>query len=232
MQFAGAVLQATHPHRQRRIKLSTYGDYQQRLHQLVARSELKALEASRSAQRMGRVAPVRHKCFISYHGADIAEVTAFVERFNEVFIPRVVGASDSDHFSDPVDSKTEEYIKQQIGAKYLSDSSVTLLYVGSCTWSRKFVDWEISSSLRNDPVNKRNGLLAITPPDNSTNRLPSRFSANYQRDHESYAGYIYYPTTDAALRTAINDAFAARTNAGRIALIDNTAALRRQNSAC
>ena len=34
---------------------------------------------------------MRHKCFLTYHAADIDEVTSFVEDFNGVFIPRVVG---------------------------------------------------------------------------------------------------------------------------------------------
>ncbi len=173
---------------------------------------------------------VRHKCFVAYHGADIDAVTDFVETFNDVFIPRVVGVSDSDHFKDPIDSKDEEYIKAQIGSKYLSDSSVTILFVGNCTWARKYVDWELSSTLRDDLVNKRNGLLAITPADNSHNKLPDRFSDNYVKDGESYARYQYYPTSTSLLRGWIEDAFGARTT--RAHLIKNTRSLRRLDSSC
>src|SRR5581483_7128023 len=146
-----------------------------------------------AAQR-GTPAPVRHKCFVSFHTPDIDEVTDFVEAYNDVFIPRVIGVSDSDQFKDPVTSDDEEYIKSQIGAKYLSDSTVTILYVGRCAWARKYIDWELSSSLRNDSVNKRNGLLAVTPADRSTNTLPSRFSDNFASDDSKYARYYYYPT--------------------------------------
>jgi hypothetical protein len=203
---------------------------EKRLREAVQKAELSYEFAKRAAAREGRAAPVRHKCFISYHGADIDAVTDFVEDFNDVFIPRVVGVSDSDHFKDPVNSEDEEYIKAQIGAKYLSDSTVTILYVGQCAWARKYVDWELSSSLRNDPVNKRNGLMAITPADRSTNKLPARFADNWAKDDSKYARYYYYPQFDASLRAWIEDAFKARDS--RASLIDNSRALRKINSQC
>ncbi|WP_372493341.1 TIR domain-containing protein [Janibacter melonis] len=36
----------------------------------------------------------------------------------------------------------------RIRTKYLGDSSVTIVLVGSCTWARRYVDWEVYSSLR------------------------------------------------------------------------------------
>lgn len=201
-----------------------------RLKQLVSEAELSYAVAQRVAAARGATVPVRHKCFISYHGADIDGVTAFVETFNGVFIPRVIGVSDSDHFQEPVSSQDEDYIKDQIGSKYLSDSTVTILYVGKCTWARKYVDWELSSSLRNSPVNKRNGLLAITPVDRSTNTLPGRFADNFDSDDTKYGRYYYYPTAEASLRAWIEDAFSART--ARAHLVDNTRRLRKHNAAC
>lgn len=203
---------------------------EKRLREAVQKAELSYEFAKRAAAREGRTAPVRHKCFISYHGADIDAVTGFVEDYDDVFIPRVVGVSDSDHFKDPVNSEDEEYIKAQIGAKYLSDSTVTILYVGQCAWARKYVDWELSSSLRNSPINKRNGLMAITPADRSTNTLPSRFADNWAQDDSKYARYYYYPTTASSLRDWIEDAFKARDS--RASLIDNSRALRKINSQC
>lgn len=203
---------------------------QKRLVEAAQKAELSYEFAKKAAAREGRAAPVRHKCFVTYHGADIDGVTDFVEDFNDVFIPRIIGVSDSDHFKDPVNSEDEEYIKSQIGSKYLSDSTVTILYVGSCTWSRKYVDWELSSTLRGGVVNKRNGLLAITPADRSTNTLPSRFADNFAKDNSKYARYIYYPQSESALRSSIEDAFQARES--RANLIENKRALRKINSPC
>lgn len=202
-----------------------------RLLEAVNKAERSYELAKVAAARQGTTAPVRHKCFVSYHGNDIDGVTDFVESFNDVFIPRVVGVSDSDHFSDPVSSTDEEYIKSQIAARYLSDSTVTILYVGRCTWARKYVDWELSSSLRNDPVNRRNGLMAITPADRTQNTLPTRFADNWSGNNaQSYARYYFYPTTSSSLRSWLEDAFQARDD--RADLIDNTKSLRRYNSVC
>lgn len=207
----------------------TYHQKLARLKEVAQRAELSYEVEKAFARQRGSTTPVRHKCFISYHGVDIDGVTKFVEDFNNVFIPRVVGVSDSDHFKDPVTSEDEEYIKAQIGSKYLSDSTVTIMYVGACTWSRKYVDWEISSSLRNSPVNKRNGLMAITPADRSENTLPTRFRDNWDKD-KKYARYYYYPRSTDSLRSWIEDAFTARDT--RSDLIDNSRSLRQRNSAC
>lgn len=209
--------------------MSTY-DQQKRLREAVRQAERSYELAKRSAARTGRAAPIRHKCFISYHGADIDDVADFVETFNDVFIPRVVGVSDSDHFKDPVNSEDEEYIKSQISAKYLSDSTVTILFVGACTWARKYVDWELSASLRNDSVNKRNGLMAITPADRSKNKLPARFTDNWSTGDSKYGRYYYHPRSEDRLRDWIEDAFKSRDQRAR--LIDNTRALRKNNSRC
>lgn len=203
----------------------------QRLLDLSIQAEASYAAAKRQALFRGAVAPVRHKCFVSYHGADIDEVTAFVEEFKDVFIPRVVGASDSDHFRDPVSSQDENYIKEQIGKKYLTDSTVTILYVGRCTWSRKYIDWELSSTLFNGKVNKRSGLMAVLPPGATSGTLPARFGDNWQDSSQrSYARFYTYPTSRDSLRLWIEDAFAARQS--RAELIDNSRALRRSNSAC
>lgn len=204
-------------------------EQRKRLMEAVSKAEMSYILAKAAATRAGSAQPVRHKCFVTYHGADIDAVTTFVDKFADVFIPRVIGASDSDNFSDPVNSQDEEYIKDQIGSRYLSDSTVTILFMGQCTWSRKFVDWELSSTLKNGAVNKRNGLMAITQSDKVAHTLPARFADNL-KDSEKYARYYYYPTTDSQLRSWIEDAFRARTS--RAHLIDNTRTLRKINSSC
>src|SRR4051812_6301846 len=112
------------------------------------------LAALRAEQRVTKA--VRRKCFISFHAGDADEVTAFVERFEEVIIPKVLGVTDDDPW---VNSINTDYIMDKVREKYLTDSTVTIVMVGRCTWARKYVDWEIYSSLRNDKNNRRNGLL-------------------------------------------------------------------------
>jgi hypothetical protein len=169
----------------------------------------------------------RHKCFVSYHVADIDEVTKFLDDFGSEFIPRSVGVTDDDDF---VKSTDTEYIKRRIREEYLSDSTVTIVLLGTCTWSRKFVDWELSSSLRDDSVNKQSGLLAMPLPSrNNSATLPARVGDNWFTDDSagSYAEYQSYPTSLAGLRASIELAFAART-----AKADNTRPLRTVNATC
>ena len=102
---------------------------------LAQRSRLYAAVA---AAELRKTAHVRHKCFLSYHAEDTDEVTEFIDRFSDIFIPKVIGVSDDAPF---VDSTDTDYIMECIREKYLSDSTVTIVLVGKCTWSRKFVDW-------------------------------------------------------------------------------------------
>ena len=172
----------------------------------------------------------RHKCFVSYHVDDIDEVTTFLDKFGSEFIPRSVGVTEEDDF---VNSDNAEYIKRRIREEYLTDSTVTIVLLGECTWSRRFVDWEISSSLRNDTANKRSGLLAIPLPSmNNTSRLPDRVKDNYVEGDtaESYALYKSYPTSAASLRSNIESAFSARSTKG--SKVDNRRELRQRNGTC
>jgi hypothetical protein len=177
-----------------------------------------------------KVDATRHKCFVSYHVDDVDEVTTFLDSFGSEFIARSVGVTDEDDF---VDSTDTEYIKRRIRDLYLTGSTVTIILLGRCTWARKFVDWEISSSLRDDSVNKRSGLLAMPLPsmDNSS-KLPARISDNWVTDDvaASYAVYASYPTTANVIRARIEEAFTART--AKADKVNNARDLRQNNAAC
>lgn len=188
----------------------------------------------REVQRIAELASLRksdstrHKCFISYHVADLAEVETFVDDFGSEFIPRSVGVTEEDDF---VDSSDTEYIKRRIREKYLADSTVTIVLLGKGTWGRKFVDWEISSSLRNDTVNRRSGLLAIPLPSmNNSANLPARIRDNWVDGDQaaSYASYRSYPSSLQGLRNDIESAFQARSSKGH--LVDNSRPLRQRNA--
>jgi len=55
-------------------------------------------------------------------------------------------------------------IRQKIRDEYLRDSTVTIVLIGSETWKRKHVDWEIGASIRSTQYNSRSGLLGILLP--------------------------------------------------------------------
>src|SRR5262245_60081545 len=156
---------------------------------------------------------VRHKCFLTYFSEDAEEVLGFVKEFEEVFIPKSVGISEDDPW---VNSDDDDYVMDVIRDEYLADSTVTIALIGGCTWSRKFVDWEIYSSLRRDRNNRLNGLLAIQLPSAaaSSPSLPDRLNKNVIRDASGgdvgYARYWVYPSSTSHLRAWIDDAFNAR----------------------
>jgi hypothetical protein len=173
---------------------------------------------------------VRHKCFVSFHQADELEVEKFIEAFESVFIPRVLGVSDED--VELIDSTDTGYVMDQIREKYLTDSTVTIALVGKCTWARRYVDWEVYSTLRNDSKNRRSGLLAITLPsaaDYSGKKLPPRVDDNVNGS-DGYARWYKYPASASSLQSCIEEAFQARTS--KASLIDNTRERKKYNSQC
>ena len=93
---------------------------------LQARIDLR--EARLAHQLTEAQKAVRHKCFVSFHQEDETEVEKFIDDFEDVFIPRILGVSDEDDF---IDSNDTEYVMDQIREKYLTDSTVTIVLVGS-----------------------------------------------------------------------------------------------------
>lgn len=180
-----------------------------------------------------KVDNTRHKCFVSYHAADRVEVEDFLDEFGSEFIAKTVGVTDEDDF---IDSDDTGYIMDRIRTRYLGDSSVTIVLVGSCTWARRYVDWEVYSSLRSSKHSKVNGLLAIQLPSMSGVRttLPGRVNDNVERDVNKddvgYARWMAYPTSRSQLRSWIDGAYNARTS--RSTLIDNTRARRTRSASC
>jgi hypothetical protein len=189
------------------------------------------LRLQRLAERAARKSsdPARHECFVSYHVDDEDEVATFIDDFGSVFIPTVIGVTDDDDF---VDSDDTDYIMDQIREKYLSDSTVTIVLIGRCTWSRRFVDWEIYSSLREYKDYGISGLMGITLPsvaNDPDRQLPPRLDDNVDGD-KGYARWWKYPSSAASLRGLIQKAFDARES--KTHLIDNSRARMKYNSQC
>ncbi|WP_445279902.1 TIR domain-containing protein [Streptomyces sp. DSM 118148] len=200
-------------------------DYQNRM------AQARLTEISRQLEYKAD-SPVRHKAFLSYHAVDAEEVLAFVESFGDYFIPRAIGVSEDDPV---INSEDSDYIMDRIRTKYLADSTVTIVMVGKCTWARKFVDWEIYSSLRQDKVNRLNGLMAIQLPSGKSagGTLPARVNDNVIREDGKdigYARYYAYPNGGATLQSWIQDAYDGRRTRNR--LIRNGRARKKINSYC
>lgn len=150
---------------------------------------------------------VRHKCFLSYHKDDQAQVDKFIKTFDDghdAFIMRGIRTPE-----DLINSDDTTYVMSEIRKRFLKDSTVTIVLLGACTWARKFVDWEIQSSLRQPANGLPNGLLGIIlDEDKSSAKLPDRFKLNKD---SGYAGFHSYPAGPYTLAGWIDEAYVART---------------------
>lgn len=134
-----------------------------------------------------------HKVFISYHHANDQKYRNDFEKLfhdnHQILISKSVQMGDIDP-----NLKTET-IRQKIRDEYLRDSTVTVVLIGSETWKRKHVDWEISSSLRHSESNPRSGLIGILLPTHpsygqktyDSHTIPPRLYDN----HENKFAQIY-----------------------------------------
>lgn len=157
----------------------------------------------------------RHRVFVSYYHA---EDQGYRERFERLFsdiYDRYVSESVKMGDIDPT-LKTET-IRQKIRDEYLRDSTVTVVLVGAHTWQRKFVDWEIGSSIRQTQYNSRSGLFGILLPTyprplgepNTYNRytIPPRLHDNI---HCGYAQLKKWSDDPDTVQSWIHEAFKRR----------------------
>ncbi len=159
---------------------------------------------------------IRRKCFISYHHADQAWVDRFVKEFdhnNNLLIARGLGQSMA---QDIINSRDPDYVMRRIRELYISDSTVTLVMLGKCTWARRYVDWEIQASLRAPQNGLPNGLLGIKLPTFTEGTpFPERFNQNLlhkdRGETDCFARHMPYPQSSNSLWQAIEAAFQRRT---------------------
>jgi hypothetical protein len=179
----------------------------------------------------GIIVPVRRKVFVSYFRADRPEVEEFVSNWAEtqkVFIPQIIGA-----FGRGIINSTDtEYVIGRIRTEHIADATVTMVLVGSCTHSRRHVDWEIQASLRQGENSPPNGLLGIVlPSQGKWANPPPRFKMNWVPENRGgYARYYVAPRSAEELRSCIEDAFRARTS--RASLIKNPREAMTNNARC
>lgn len=138
--------------------------------------------------------------------------TAFKKIFadiHDIIIPWDVEIGDIDP-----NLKTET-IRQKIRDEYLKDSTVTVVLIGSQTWQRKHVDWEISSSIRDTQYNSRSGLLGLflptyfLTPDNKYNpkTIPPRL---YDNAKCGFAKLYKWSNNPSEVQSWIHEAFERR----------------------
>jgi len=152
---------------------------------------------------------MRHKVFVSYHhDNDQNYRDKFESLFSDVYdimVTKSVQIGDIDP-----NLKTDR-VRQKIRDEYLRDSTVTVVLIGTETWKRKHVDWEIGSSIRRTEHNPRSGLLGIFLPtysmiNNQYNKftIPPRLQKNAEC---GYAKLYNWSTNPHAVQGWIHEAF-------------------------
>ena len=99
-----------------------------------------------------------HKVFITYHHENDQFAKEELLRLNDrhgIFIDKSVHTG---NISD------DQAIRRVIRDDYLRVSTITILLVGTETWGRKYVDWEVYSSMFDGTVNTKSGILVINLP--------------------------------------------------------------------
>ena len=104
-----------------------------------------------------------HRVFISFKTED---------RSYKNYIQNNLGVDMIDKsLNKAIDSEEEEHIMRKIREGYLSDSTVTILLIGSHSSEnmgedeQKFIKRELQASLYNGKENSRNGILGIVLPE-------------------------------------------------------------------
>ncbi|WP_431621546.1 TIR domain-containing protein, partial [Enterobacter hormaechei] len=112
----------------------------------------------------------KHNVFISYHHANDQLYKNRLEEMNkehDIFINRSVSLGDID------EDEEAQKIREIIRDDYLRDTSVLILLVGLETKNRKHIDWEVFSSMRDSPKNKKSGILVVNLPSTGTTYIRS-----------------------------------------------------------
>lgn len=141
----------------------------------------------------------RSRAFVSYHHKnDQAWCDSFCYRFGEdyrVFTDR--------RLDEPVRSDDPEYVNRAIRERHIKGSSITIVLCGEETFRRKYVDWEIHSTLvAGKPLL---GILLPTLKRNASGIriIPDRLYDNWLTQYAHVLEWTYEPHT---LRVAIGEA--------------------------
>jgi len=158
------------------------------------------------------IRPIKRKVFVSYyHRGDQAWFDYFTGLFSDTLDIFYDNSLDGRIRSDDA-----EYVNRQIREEYIVGSSITIVLCGADTWKRKYVDWEIRSTLH-----CKHALLGIcitgTPAQaNGTIRVSDRYYDNYL---SGYAQWMNWPSDGAMLKLGID---AALVRAFKPSRIDNS----------
>lgn len=129
-----------------------------------------------------RIQPTKRKVFVSYHHQqDQAYADWLRDGLSaqlDVFVDRSL--------REPVDSNDPEYINRVIRENQIVGSSVTVVLCGPETYKRKYVDWEIRSTLHH-----QHALLGVVLPTANKN-IYGNFIVPDRLHHNVQTGYAHW----------------------------------------
>lgn len=138
-----------------------------------------------------------HKVFVSYYHDEDQKKADYLRTTygeNNTLLDRSL--------DEAYENMDDDEILSNIRTEHLKDSTVTIVLIGSETANRKWIDWEIYSSLRGYGSRTRNGLLAIYL--SNEYEAPSRLQDNID---SGYAVTMHWKDISVKLEDKIEEAF-------------------------
>ena len=114
----------------------------------------------------------KRKVFISYHHEQDQPYFDFLSKH----FSGNLGLFFDRSLDDRIESNDVDYTHRRIREKHIQGSSITIVLCGVETYKRKWIDWEIHSTLE-----YKHALLGIRLPNCTT--LPNRLFQNYHSGH-------------------------------------------------
>ena len=178
--------------------------------------------------------------YLCYHPDDQEHVDTFLQDFdnlNGLAVWREEALPE-----DILRDNNKHSVIHKIRERYLEDSTVTLVLIGPCTYTRRAVDLELMASLHyggdemadaDEADRLPNGLLGVMLPNYDNAGFPDRLNDNLRvpdRGTQSYADVIPYPESKEVLSEALVQA--ERTRSERRDLVENSPHMFSEDRAC
>ncbi len=157
----------------------------------------------------------KYKVYVSYHHC--IEDQECRNHFEEILLANQdVAIMKSTQIENIGPDLSAAAIRQLIKEKYLKDSTVTVVLIGSNTWKQRQVDWEIEASIETTQNNQISGLFGIVTPSYHKNdtfkynehTIPPRLNDNIRC---GFASIHFWDTDPFIIQNWIHDAFERRT---------------------
>ncbi|WP_117052920.1 TIR domain-containing protein, partial [Klebsiella pneumoniae] len=143
---------------------------------------------------------IKRKVFLSYHhDADQYYYDEFSRKFHDEY-----EAVTDNSLDRRVDSDDIDYVMRRIREYYIAGTSCSIVLVGNESWGRKYIDWEIKSTL-----DKQHGLIGVQLPTLLSNSygqvtVPARLSDNIDSGYALWVSWADFTAREGANKQVIS----------------------------